>query len=187
MPKKMEHEWSVELPAATAEQLLAALAARDLLFGQTITLEPEDEPKKAVEVWLGTSEELVEEKYFLGIYAELTGPGEYLEAARDALEDIVAEQLEAAASEAASATLVERRPLAEVQFSKVAEDEEIPQLIIPEWLAPADAELPWGFRGFTTPGGEWPPDEVLKRHERLALVPFHDEVLVYALPTLEEN
>ena len=73
MTAKLEHEWELELPAATADQLLAALTTRDRLYGQTITLESEDDPAKAVEVWLGSVESLEAKKYRLGLYAELSG------------------------------------------------------------------------------------------------------------------
>jgi hypothetical protein len=78
MTSKIEHEWELELPAATADQLLAALTTRDRLYGQTITLEPEDDPKKAVEVWLASVESLEAQKYRLGLYAEISGPKEFL-------------------------------------------------------------------------------------------------------------
>ena len=79
MTSKLEHEWELELPAATAEQLLAALTTRDRLYGQSITLEPEDDPAKAVEVWLASVKSLEKGKYRLGVYAELAGPKEFLE------------------------------------------------------------------------------------------------------------
>src|SRR3989304_8807964 len=109
MTAKLEHEWELELPAATADQLLAALTTRDRLYGQTITLEPEEDSAKAVEVWLASVESLEASKYRLGVYAEISGPKEYLEAARDALEDIVSEQVEAAAAGADAGTPPARR------------------------------------------------------------------------------
>jgi len=111
MTSKLEHEWELELPAATAEQLLAALTTRDRLYGQSITLEPEDDPAKAVEVWLASVESL-EKRHITAwaFYAELAGPKEFLEPARDAVQDIVSEQVEAAATEAGEATASSRAP-----------------------------------------------------------------------------
>ena len=63
-----------------------------------------------MEVWLASVESLDANKYRLGLYAELSGPKEFLEAARDAVEDHVSEQVEAAAAEAGEATLLEKRP-----------------------------------------------------------------------------
>jgi hypothetical protein len=187
MTAKLEHEWELELPAATADQLLAALTTRDRLYGHSITLEPEENAAKAVDVWLASVESLEESKYRLGVYAEITGPKEYLEAARDALEDIVSEQVEAAAAEAGEATLIERRPASEVQFRKVSEDDEKPQLVIPEWLAPGEIDVPWGFRGYDAKGKPWPDDDTVLAHDRLVLIPFKGELLLYALPPLEED
>jgi len=51
-------------------------------------------------VWLGTTDALEGTTYHLNIFAELTGPAEYLEAAKDALEDVVGDQIEIAAAEA---------------------------------------------------------------------------------------
>ena len=187
MTTKLEHEWELELPAATADQLLAALTTRDRLYGQTITLEPEDDETKAVEVWLASVESLDSNKYRLALYAELTGPKEYLDASRDAVEDIVSEQVEAAAAEAGEATLLEKQPAAEVEFRKVAEDDERPQLVIPEWLGPGEVDVPWGFRSFDVKGQPWPPEKVLNAHDRLIMVPFGGDLLLYALPPIEDE
>ncbi len=187
MTTKLEHEWELELPAATADQLLAALTTRDRLYGQTITLESEDDETKGVEVWLASVESLEANKYKLGLYAELTGPKEFLDAARDTVEDIVSEQVEAAAAEAGEATLLEKKPVAEIEFRKVSEDDERPQLVIPEWLAPGEVDVPWGFRAFDTKGRPWPGEEVLSAHDRLVIIPFGGDLLLYALPPIEDE
>lgn len=187
MTKTLEHEWELELPAGTPEQLLAALTARDRLFGQSITLEPEDDPKRAVEVWLGTTDALEGATLHLGVYAELKGPDEYLEAARDALEDIIAGQIEAAAEEAGEAKLLESRPAVEIEFRAVPEAEEKMQLIIPGWLAPDDVDLPWGFLPFGKDGRPWPGEKTVEAHERLVVLPVDDEYRLFSLPPLEDE
>ena len=187
MTAKLEHEWAIELPAATAEQLLAALTTRDRLYGQSITLEPEDDPAKAVEVWLASVESLEAANYRLDVYAEISGPKEYLEAARDALQDIVSEQVESAAAEAGEATLVESRKLADVEFRKVEEDDERPSLVIPEWLAPGEIEVPWGFRSYDAKGQAWPDDDTIGAHDRLVMIPFDGRLFLYALPPIEDE
>ena len=187
MTSKLEHEWELELPAATAEQLLAALTTRDRLYGQSITLEQEDDPAKAVEVWLASVESLEKGKYRLGVYAELAGPKEFLEAARDAVQDIVSEQVEAAAGEAAEATLIESKKLTDVEFRNVDENDERPSLVIPEWLAPGDVDTPWEFRSYAANGEPWPAEDVIQAHDRLVVVPFKDRLLLYALPPIEDD
>lgn len=185
MTAKLEHEWELELPASTAAEILAGLAARDRIFGQNVTLEPEDDPKGAVEAWLGSTDMLEGKVYRLGVYADLEGPEEYLEAARDALMDLVDEQVAQGKEDAHKATLLDRKAQGEISFELVSEEQETPQLILPEWLAPEDAELPWGFRPVTRQGNPWPSAEVLAAHERLVVVPFKGEYLLYALPPLE--
>lgn len=189
MSESIEHEWEIELPAETAEQILAALNLRDRLFGQSLTLEPEDNPKQSVEVMLGTAEVLREGALHLGIFAEIEGPKKHLEDAKDLVESLVGEQVEEAATEAAEAKLVARRPAVEVEFRKVVEDDEWPQLIIPEWLAPeTELELPWSFRSFEKSSGQpWPDKTLVEKHERLAIVPQASELLLYALPALEDE
>ena len=185
----VEHEWAVELPAATPEQLLAALAARDRLFGYTIVLEPEEDAKNSVEVWFGTVEALEEGNFVLSIHAEMTGPKQYLEAAQEALEDIVGEQIEEGATEVGEATVLARRPASEVTFRKVAEAEDAPQLVIPEWLLPQEdeSELPIGFRPFDAKGKAWPDDKTMAKHERIVVLPVGDELVLYALPAIEDG
>lgn len=185
MTAKLEHEWELELPAGSPTELLIGLAARDRVFGQNVTLEPEDDPQNTVEAWLGSTDQLQGKTYHLGIYADVEGPEDYLEAARDALLNLVDEQVEEAKKDAAGARLLDRRATSEIRFELVSEEEEKPQLIIPEWLAPKDADLPWGFRPVTKAGQPWPSPEVLEAHERIVLVPFGGEYLLYALPELE--
>jgi hypothetical protein len=187
MTSKLEHEWELELPAATAEQLLAALTTRDRLYGQSITLEPEDDPAKAVEVWLASVESLEKGTYRLGVYAELAGPKEFLEPARDAVQDIVSEQVEAAAAEAGEATLIESKPASEVEFRKVPEKDERPSLVIPEWLAPGEVDTPWEFRSYDAKGESWPAEDVIQAHDRLVIVPFKSRLLLYARPPIEDD
>lgn len=189
MAKTIEHEWEIELPAGTPEQLLAALAARDRLFGQSVTLEPEEDAENTVEVWFGATEALEDDTFHLAIYAELSGAPQYLDAARDALEDIVGEQIEMAATEAAEASLLETRKAAEVEFRQVSDDDQRPQLIIPEWLGPQgeDVEMPWGFRAFGQDGRPWPNDDTLSAHDRLVILPVGDDLRLYALPPIEDE
>lgn len=189
MSKSMEHEWDIELPAATAEDILTALAARDRVFGQSISLEPDEDGAEPVEVWLGTADALEDGRFHLSVYADLEGPEEYLEAAVEAVEEVVNELIEAASQDVAAALLLARRPAEEIEFRAVDdENDERPQIIVPEWLAPVEElELPWSFRPFTRTGKPWPDDALLAQHARVAVVPFGDELLLYALPAIPEE
>ncbi len=188
MSKSMEHEWEIELPATSPDEILTALAARDRVFGQSITLEPEDDDAKAVEVWLGTADALDGKTFQLAVYADLEGPEEYLEAAVEAVEDVVHELIDAAKQDVSGALLLGRRPAEEIEFRAVGEEDERPQIIIPEWLAPVEElDLPWSFRSYTRAGEAWPDDAVLAEHARVAIVPFEGELLLYALPAVPEG
>lgn len=187
MSETLEQEWELDLPGETPEQILAGLVARDRLFGQAVTLEPEEDEVNSVEAWFGTTDELAGTTYRLGVFVELTGPKEYLEPARDALEDILGEQLEIAATEAEDAVLVDRRPFSEVAFRTVAEEDENRKVVLPEWLAPEGTELPWGFVIVDSQGQVWPGSDVMEAHGRIVVVPFRDELFVYGLPAIEDD
>lgn len=188
MSKSIEHEWEIELPASSPDDILTALSARDRVFGQSITLEPEEDESHAVEVWLGTADALEGERFHLAVYADLEGPEEYLEAAVEAVEGVVHELIEAATQDVAGALLLARRPANEIEFRAVEEEDERPQIIIPEWLAPVEElDLPWSFRSFTKDGEAWPDDAILAEHARVAVVPFGDELLLYALPAVPDD
>jgi hypothetical protein len=187
MASTLEHEWQLDLPASTPEQLLAALAARDRIFGETITFEPEDDPKAAVEAWFGTTETLEGNAYRMAVYAELKGPEEYLEAVCEALDDTLAEHVEAGALDAQDARLLETRPAASITLVKPKEKDERPELIVPEWLAPGELELPWSYRPADREGAWWPSDAQLEAHKRLAVVPAGDELRLYSLPEISDE
>ena len=69
----------------------------------------------------------------------------------------------------------------------MGEADERPQLVIPEWLAPGEVDVPWGFRAYDTKGKPWPDDDVVLAHDRLVLIPFGGEILLYALPPIEDE
>ena len=121
------------------------------------------------------------------MYAELSGPKEFLEPARDAVQDIVSEQVEAAAAEAGDATLLETKPADAIEFRKVGEDDARPSLVIPEWLAPGEVDTPWGFRSYDAKGEPWPDEDVIASHDRLVVIRQEGRLLLYALPPIEDD
>ena len=189
MSKTIEHGWELRLPATTPEQMLAVLAARDRLFGQTITLEAEEGSGDAVEAWFGTVEALDGDHVRLGILTEVTGPSELLDAAVEALEDTLSEIVSEGERDAAEATLIGRRRAAEVRIVRVTnEDDERPELIVPSWLAPnIETDVPWQLQPVDRSGARWPGDGVLGEHGRVFVVPSGDELLLYGLPALEDD
>jgi hypothetical protein len=189
MSKTIEHGWELRLPAGTPEQMLAVLAARDRLFGQTITHEAEEGSGDAVEAWFGTVEALDNDHVRLDVLAEVTGPSELLDAAVEALQDLLSELVSEGEQDAKEATLIGRRKAAEVRFVKVEnEDDERPDLIVPTWLAPdIEIEVPWQLQPVDRSGARWPGDGILGEHGRVFVVPSGDELLLYGLPELEDD
>ena len=79
-------------------------------------------------------------------------------------------------------------PLNQVRFDVVPEDEERWDLVIPDWLAPDDAEVPFGFRSFDSASGEPVPDNAaLDAQGRVIAVPFEDKILFFGIPAPEEH
>jgi len=181
-----EHEMEIELPASTAEELLTALAGRDRLY-RDITLEPEDDLENPVEVMLNAVDDMDGETLLLTIYADLEGPEEYLEAAQEAIEDIVGTELSLAAEDAKQGAMLDRRPQGELKVEAVGEEEERLNLILPCWLAPEEVDTPWGFHLVDADGREWPGPELLEAHPRLAVVPFKEEFLLFSLPEVPDE
>ncbi len=70
----------------------------------------------------------------------------------------------------------------------VPEDEERWDLVIPDWLAPDDAEVPFGFRSFDKVSGEPVPDNAaFDAHGRVIAVPFGDQVFNSSVSPLLKN
>jgi len=176
-----ETGWEVGLPASTSDELLLALVVRDLVHGASFDVEAvEDGSELALDFLAG--DELEEETYQLLLSAEVGGTEnrELVQAfTEQLLEDLVgeAEELVAQRQELAS------RPTDEVTFRKIPEDEERWDLVVPDWLAPDGAEVPFGFRSFVGDSGEcWPSDDVLDAHGRIVLVPAGQSFVLFGIP-----
>jgi hypothetical protein len=73
--------------------------------------------------------------------------------------------------------------LDELRFVAVAEEDERWDLVVPDWLAPDGAEVPFGFRPELISTGErWPTDSELDAHGRVVLVPHDGVVHLYGVP-----
>ena len=176
-----ETGWEVGFPASNADELLLALVVRDLVHGASFDVEKiEDGSELALDFLAG--DELQEDSYQLLLSAEIAGTEnrETVQAfAEQMLEDLVTEAEELVAQR----TSLGSRPLSELVFKAVAEDEERWDLVVPDWLAPDGSEVPFGFRSFLGEGGEaWPTDDVLDAHGRVVLVPAGDTILAFGIP-----
>lgn len=176
-----ETGWQVGFPAAEVDQLLLALVVRDLVHGASFDVEAvEDGTELALDFLAG--DELEGEEYQLLLSAEIAGTEnrEMVQAfTEQMLDDLVAEGEELVAQKQELGS----RPLAELVFDSVPEDEERWDLVIPDWLAPDGAEVPFGFRSFDgTTKAAWPDNEALDGHGRIVLVPFDGNVHLVGIP-----
>ena len=183
--KTWETGWEVGFPASSTDQLLLALVVRDLVHGASFDVEAvEDGSELALDFLAG--DELEGDSYQLLLSAEVGGTEnrELVQAfTEQMLEDLVgeAEELVAQRQELAS------RPLDELVFRPVPEDEERWDLVVPDWLAPDGAEVPFGYRSFDAESGTcWPSDDDLDAHGRVILVPAGKSIAVFGIPAPAE-
>ena len=176
-----ETGWEIGLPASSADELLLALVVRDLVHGASFDVEAvEDGSELALDFLAG--DELDGDTYQLLLSAEVGGTEnrELVQAfTEQMLEDLVgeAEELVAQRQELTS------RPADEVTFRAVPEDEERWDLVVPDWLAPDGAEVPFGYRSFDSDSGEcWPSDDDLDSHGRIILVPAGQSIVLFGIP-----
>lgn len=173
--------WEIEFPAGTLDELLLALAVRDLVHGASFDVESED-TKAEFAVDYTAGDEIDGASYRLLLAAEVDGPED-----AELVQAFTEQALEEAIDEAES-LLAQRTPLVEVRleqlyFRSVPEDEERWDLVFPDWLAPDGAEVPFGFRAFDTETGAPIPDNsVLDAHGRVLAVPFDGKLVVVGVP-----
>jgi len=184
MMESWETGWEVGFPASNADELLLALVVRDLVHGASFDVEAvEDGTELALDFLAG--DELQDETYQLLLSSEIAGTEnrEMVQAfTEQMLEDLVAEAEELFAQRQELGS----RSSAELVFEKVPEDQERWDLVIPDWLAPDGAEVPFGFRSFEAATGDvWPTNEILDAHGRVMLVPAGDKVLLFGIPAPE--
>ena len=176
-----EAGWELEFPATSVDELLVALVVRDLVHGASYGVEAE-ETGHQYEVDYEAGEELEGEVYRLLIGATVKGPEDHEAMAaftEQMLDEVVAEAEELVAAKKEVGSL----PAREVVFQKVGEDSERWDLVLPEWLAPQGAEVPFGFRGYRAGGREpWPSDADLDAHGRVVLVPFGGRFTLFGVP-----
>lgn len=179
---KVETTLVLEFPAEKPEDLLTALTVRDLLHGSSYDVE--DEQGNALSADFVAGDELDGSLYRLLIGAEVEGTDDS-EVVGDLTEQIVDDLIGEAEALVAERVELGRVPLDELEFRPVAEDDERWDLIVPDWLAPDGAEVPFGFRAFRAGGGAWPDDDVLDAHGRVVLLSYQGEAYAYGIPAPE--
>ena len=178
--------WEIGFPAQTAEEILLSLVVRDLIHGASYDVEAEETGVEfAVDYTAG--DELEDESYHLLLMAEVDGP-EDSALVQSFTEQAVEELLEEAEALVAERADLTELPLEGVSFEVVPEDEERWDLVIPDWLAPEDAEVPFGFRSFDATSGDPVPDNAaLDAHGRVIAVPFGGKLRFVAIPAPAEH
>jgi len=178
---RWEASWELEFPATTSEDLLLALVVRDLLHGTSYDVELADSGGE-LSVEFVAGDELAGDCYHLLIAAEVDGPEDH------AMVQNVAEQILDELIEEAERLVEGREELAEVEpdqlaFRAVSEDQERLDMVLPDWLAPDDAVVPFGFRPFLKESDDpWPADEQTAGRGRVVVVPHGGVVRLYSIP-----
>jgi len=176
-----EGAWEVEFPANSPEELALALVVKDLIHGTSFDIEgAEGGADLALDYIAG--DELDGTTYRLLVTAEAIGSPD-----ADLVRDVTERLLDQLVDEAES--LVEHRTVLAVEkiealgFRAVPEDQERWDLVVPDWLAPDGAEVPFGFRPVHVASDRhWPTDEQLDGHGRIVVVPFAGQVQLLAIP-----
>ncbi len=184
---KIETSLELEFPAESPEQLLLALVVRDLLHGSSYDVEDEQGRELAADYSAG--DELVGSVYRMLITAEVEGTDDP-EMVGELTEQIVDDLIGEAEALVADRTEVATLPFDTLEFLSVPEEAERWDLVIPDWLAPDGAEVPFGFRPFQAgDGAPWPDDTVLDGHGRVILVEHDGMVRLFAIaaPADEEE
>lgn len=176
--------FEVQFPATSVDELLLALVVRDLVYGTSFDVETED-GSQTFQVDVTASEEIDSESYQLFVEAEITGV-EDPEAARAFLQQILEEAVDEAEQCVANRREVDSMEAARIDLKAVPEEEERWDLVIPDWLAPEGAEVPFGFRAFLGDGADrpFPNNEDLDAAGRIVLVPFGGRYHFFAIPAL---
>ncbi len=181
---KWEASWELEMPSESAEDHLLALVVRDLLDGSSYDLADGDET--AIEVAFEVGEELIDGTLRLLVRAEVDGVEDedlLQHLAEQVLEDVVDEGERLAEQRVELGELALER----LAFRPVEAELERWTLVVPEWLAPDQAEVPFGFRPFLVESGEpWPGDALLDAHARVVLVAHEGVARLYGVPAPAE-
>jgi hypothetical protein len=183
-----EEAMALDIPLEGREDLLQGLLVRDLLHGASFDVESED-PEVVFSVDFTCGDELDEEEgvYRLLIIAEVQGVEDH-ELVRTFTEEILSEYLEEALDTVDAVQWIGDLPVEAVECRIVPEDEERWDLVVPDWMAPDEAEVPFGFKPFRKEGGApWPDGADLDRFGRVVVVPWEGRLHLAGTPMPEEN
>jgi hypothetical protein len=180
-----ETGWEVAFTASTADELLLALVVRDLVHGTSFDVEVEEDGT-TMELDFVAGDEHQDGGYLLLLSVEVRGTDN-----REIVQAFTEQMLEEMVGEAETLTAerdeIAARPAAEVVFRAVPEDEERWDLVIPDWLAPDGAEVPFGFRSFApSADAPWPSNDQIDAHGRVMLIPDGETIRLIGIPAPAE-
>jgi len=176
------------LPASTVEELLKALVFRDLLHGSSYDVEVEEDGRE-FEVDLTLTDEIDEEN---GLYLALIEVEYGGEVDEESLGAFLTQLIDETVVEAEK-TVEGKREIAihdrkDIVFRAVEEDDERWDLVVPDWLAPEDVVVPFGFRSYHAASGEEiPSNPQLDAAGRIVVVPMGDKLHFFAIPAPNEE
>ena len=171
----------IEFPATTLEEMTHALIVRDLVNGSSFDVETEDAGHQ-FSVDIAAGDELDQGSYRLLIDADIDGYDD-AETVSAFLEQVLEEAIDEATQLNTAQVDLGEVPAAELEFRTVAEDQERWDLVIPDWLAPDAAVVPFGFRSYRpSDGTALPDDATLDEHGRVIVVPFGDRYHLVGIP-----
>ncbi len=179
-----EETMALDLSAQSHEEILLGLLLKDLLHGGAYDVDV-DEPEISFSVDYVCGDEIEGDVYRLLISAEVDGPPEH-DIVRQFTQELLDELAEEAGQLAATAEDLGEIEMSDIEMRTVSEDDERWDLVIPDWLAPDDAEVPFGFRSFKAGSSDpWPSDDMLNDHGRVLLIPAGHVFRVIATPLPE--
>jgi len=178
--------FEIRFPASTVDELLLALIVRDLVHGSSYDVVVE-ETKEEFLVDATVSDELDGEGYIALFEVEITGEVQH-ETAREFFEEVIEGAVEEAEALREAREDLGSLPVDAVEFRPVPEDDERWDLVTPDWLAPEDAEVPFGFRSYRRDSGEaWPSEQQLDDSGRVIVVPFDGKLHLVAIPAPKDD
>jgi len=181
-----EEAMALDIPLEEREDLLQGLLVRDKLHGMSLDVESE-EPDTEFSVDFSCGDELDGEIYRLLIIAEVQGAEDH-ELIRSFTEEFLSELLEEAAETVDASQWITGLAEGDVECRIVPEEEERWDLVVPDWLAPDEAEVPFGFKPFRKDGGApWPENADLERFGRVVVVPWKGRLHLAGTPIPEDS
>jgi len=181
-------EIELPLPAASVDELVKALVIRDELHGSTFEVEVEGSGQE-FDVDLMMTDELDDEN---GVYLALVEVEVDGDVDEETLGAFLTEIIDETAAQAA-ALVEQQREIAvyerkEIVFRAVESGRERWDLVIPDWLAPEDAVVPYGFRSFLAASGTaYPDDARLEAAGRILVIPMKGKIHFIEVPLPEES